>query len=163
MNDIIKRLGGQDDLDRKTRLIDSYLKEQKLETICPELAGLLKYTRALILNEQDKFEESNKIIDSYLPSIKIGSFVYLKSKLLQADNYKDSGDEEKSNQELLAFVENYDYFSGIEITEEDLENSFFYFETSAREYERKESSENPFKILFIIIYSYHSRKSVNFR
>ena len=137
MNDIIKRLGGQDDLDRKTRLIDSYLKEQKLETICPELAGLLKYTRALILNEQDKFEESNKIIDSYLPSIKIGSFVYLKSKLLQADNYKDSGDEEKSNQELLAFVENYDYFSGIEITEEDLENSFFYFETSAREYERK--------------------------
>ena len=61
----------------------------------------------------------------------------MKSKLLQADNYKDSGDEEKSNQELLAFVENYDYFSGIEITEEDLENSFFYFETSAREYERK--------------------------
>ncbi len=137
MDDIIKRLGGQNDLDRKSKLIDSYLKEQKLETTCPELAGLLKYTRALILNEQDKFEESNKLIDSYMPSLKVGSYVYLKSKLLQADNYKDSGDEEKSNQELIAFVQNYDFFSGIEITEEDLENSFFYFETSAREYERK--------------------------
>ena len=137
MDDILKRLGGQDDLNKKERLIESYLKDQKLEQVCPELAGLIKYTRALILNERDKFEESNKLIDSYLPSIKVGSYVYLKSKLLQADNYKDSGDEEKSNQELIAFVKNYDYFSGIEITEEDLENSFFYFETTAREYERK--------------------------
>ena len=137
MNDIVKVLGGQDNLEKKSKLIEGYLKEQNLEVVCPELAGLIKYTRAVILNEQDKFTESISLIDSYLPSIKIGSYVYLKSKLLQADNYKDIGEEDKSNEELVAFVKNYDYFSGVEITEDEIENSFFYFETKAREYERK--------------------------
>ena len=137
MNDILKVIGGQDNQEKKNRLIEIYLKEQNLEEVCPELAGLIKYTRAFILNEQDKFEESNKIIQAYLPSIKVGSYVYLKSKLLQADNYRDTGEEDRSNQELVAFVRNYDYFSGVEITEDEIENSFFYFETKAREYERK--------------------------
>ncbi|MBK8397287.1 MAG: PD40 domain-containing protein [Leptospiraceae bacterium] len=137
MNDIVKVLGGQDNLDKKSKLIESYLKDQNLEVVCPELAGLIKYTRAVIYNEQDKFEDSNRLVESYLPSIKVGSYVYLKSKLLQADNFKDIGADEKSNEELVAFVKNYDYFSGVEITEDEIENSFFYFETRAREYERK--------------------------
>lgn len=137
MDDIIKMLGGQDDLTRKTELIDIYLKKQDLEKVCPELAALIKYTRAVILNEQDKFEESIRLIDSYLPSIKVGSYIYLKSKILQSDNYKDTKDEAKSNQELVDFIKNYDFFSGVEITEEEMERSFYYFETRAREYERK--------------------------
>ncbi|HMV41083.1 MAG TPA: hypothetical protein PLS71_13745 [Leptospiraceae bacterium] len=137
MDDIIKMLGGQDDLEKKSRLIDVYLKEQKLDQVCPELAGLLYYTRAVILNEQDKFEESIKLVNSYLTNINKGSYVYLKSKILQSDNYRDIKDEAKSNQELVDFVKNYDYFSGVEITEEEMERSFYYFETRAREYERK--------------------------
>ena len=64
------------------------------------------------------------------------------------------GDRRKIQSRTNSLCENYDYFSGIEITEEDLEKfPFFYFETTAREYEKKgHFKKNLFKILFIIIY-----------
>ena len=61
MDDILKRLGRQDDLTKKERLIESYSRiKKKLNQICPELAVVLLtyYTQATYFkNERDKFEE----------------------------------------------------------------------------------------------------------
>lgn len=129
----------------KKELADTYLKDESLMNSSLELKSIVLYSKALAYSEEDNFEESTKIIDSYLPGLKKGSYAYLKSKLLRGNNQRDLGNENEAIKEIKDFIEYYDYNSAVEINETDLENSFLYFETKAREYERKKQYKEAIK------------------
>ncbi|MCB1191267.1 MAG: PD40 domain-containing protein [Leptospiraceae bacterium] len=135
MEDIYDNLYKNNTKPEIRRLTDFYLKGQNLEGKSNELSGFLKYMQADLLEKENKFKESNTLIDSYLPALKKGSYVYLKSKLLKAENLRDLGDTVKSSLELLEFIENYDYDSGVVIKEEDIKRPMLFFEQRAREFE----------------------------
>jgi hypothetical protein len=133
------------DLRGKFKLAEKLLQTPNLETKNSELYGLLKYIQSSVLHKEDKFEESNALIDTYISKLKKGSYVYLRSYLLKTDSYRDLKDVDSSQRELSEFITNYTYESGISVHEEDFEDSFYYFETRAQTYEIENKFDASFK------------------
>ncbi len=138
LESILKNFSNEGNFKEKNELAILYQKNYDLEKNCPEAFAAIQYSNAIILNEKDKFEESNSLADSYLPKLEKSSFIYLKTKLLKIDNFRDLKDESKSNDELISFIKDYDYRTEVPIKTKEFENAFFYFESKAREYKRNE-------------------------
>ncbi|MDX1959717.1 MAG: tetratricopeptide repeat protein [Leptospiraceae bacterium] len=132
--DIQKNLSKKEDPKERFKLADSLGSSEMFEKN-PELWALLQYIKADSLRLQDLFQESNTLIDSYLSKIEKNSYVALKSYLLKFKNFKNLNQIEPSQFELKRFVDNYNYDSGAEVNQEDLESSIYYFETRARQFE----------------------------
>lgn len=136
-SDILKSLDSIDDLNQRRTTANFILESGDLKTANPEIYGLISYVLAKILHMEDKFDESNRLIETYLSSLNPKSFVYLRSKLLMYDNYKDLEDNKNSQLALLDFIQNYDYKSGVDINIDDFESTLHSFETLARNQEIK--------------------------
>lgn len=135
MEDIYNALFKENSNSEIRRLTNFYLKQQNLESQSTELAGFLKYMQADLLEKEDEFEKSNELIESYLPSLRKGSYVYLKSTLLKSENLRDTGNILQSSVALLDFIKNYDYESGVIVEEDDIKKPMLHFEQRAREFE----------------------------
>lgn len=145
VDDIINTVSGGDNIEKKKALADGYINVQNIEKLSPEIAAIIYYSKAVLLSKQDNFEESNNLIKSYLSSLQKGSFVYLKSRMLRSENYRNLGDVDRANSELVGFIKDYSPSSGVEVQETDLEKFFFYFETKARQFERDNQNKDAIK------------------
>jgi Tol biopolymer transport system component len=136
LDDVLTDLQKIDDNQKRIDYAEHLLDVQKKELESnPEMLGLLRYNQAEALNNLDKFEESIKLIDSYLPSVTKGSYVYLNSLLLQSENYRELGKIDVGQEKLLEFVRAYNFESGVEVDPLKIETLLEYYETKARIYE----------------------------
>ncbi|MCB1176656.1 MAG: hypothetical protein KDK36_03660, partial [Leptospiraceae bacterium] len=135
LDDILADFREIQDNKERIKYGESLLATQKDIHKNPELVGLVKFNKAEALNNLDKFEESIELIESYIKTLKEGSYVHLNSLLLESESYRESGEIEKGQEKLLEFIKFYNFDSGIEIDPLRFEESLEYFETKARVFE----------------------------
>ncbi|MCB1179479.1 MAG: biopolymer transporter TolR, partial [Leptospiraceae bacterium] len=113
------------------------------------------YLIALGLSEEKKFDESNKLIDSYIkpvppiddkcwmkPGCKQVQIcrddpICLKSHLLKSKNFEGLGEKNNSFGEIKTFLLNYEPELGVELDKSEVEKTFRYYENKARDHQNR--------------------------
>ncbi|MCE9500764.1 MAG: hypothetical protein K8R21_09720, partial [Leptospira sp.] len=135
--DIEEKITGGRNYEQKLKLVDSIIDGNKLKDKSRVLNNLFLFIKAGALSENNKFQESNELIDSFLPAVPVSNPLFLKSHLLKSKNFENMGSVSGSFDELRFYLENYDPALGVDLQEAEIEKSFRYYENKAAEHEKR--------------------------